>query len=628
MSLQNTQPDESGQVADCLDNQAGIGRESGPSDADRDSTSAPTASPTPRRNDDDLYARVPVALLRSRPTGVGDGAMMMLLMWLCWRARWTGRVQNRRDTPVRLPASHWAAEIGVSRRQAKRWVTELREAGLIVRSTAPTGMATSWMIPETGPPWEGPRVDVPLALIHRLARRPELVATWALLRSYVSEQTGTAWPGQERLRRDLGVAHRTTVSDRISRLADLGFIEARRRPNRGRAYEYRVMVPDPDQEGTKTRHNPDDRKGGTKTRHNRGQKPDITGDKNPTSVGTKTRHNRGQKPDLSLKTESNRLMTTIDDKPARATEGTSTASPDPVDTNTQSVDIVISDRSRDYDGEPSPAASEQVASLDAARTATDKWNTLARLHGLDEVRYTTPRRLEALRVLLDCYGPDIWDRALAEIGQTKYLQGAGDQGWRVTLSWLLKDDHCVHVAEGQYRPRITTPTPTPGRNTKGQKEKQIGKHQLDWLGTQVDEQPNLVWAVWEALHAASGEWPTQRQLLAAHREAIRSRRSAPAGAADTPSDDAEAIRARAWWVELDNQARTWAALNAGFNPDRVAVDMSDDSPIAAEAWHTLRRLTAEREQRARRTRAARARPRPAPRTRAQHDAANADTGDA
>ena len=239
MSLQYAPLGAPGQAqSDCHNNQIGIGQEARPPAAQID-TAPSRRSSSSLRDGDDLYALIPAALLRSRPPGMTDGALMLLVVWLAWRARWTAHDEDRRHTPVRPPAAHWATELNVSRRHAKRWIRELRATGLVVATQTSPGTGSDWIIPETGSCWSGPRVAVPLALVHRLASAPSLVVTWAVLRSYVSQQTGTAWPSQERLCQDMGVSHRTTVADRIARLGDLGCVEARRRATRGRSYEYR-----------------------------------------------------------------------------------------------------------------------------------------------------------------------------------------------------------------------------------------------------------------------------------------------------------------------------------------------------------------------------------------------------
>ena len=200
MSLQNMALKEECQAkTDCPDNRDGIARESAPPDA---AGASPAASPSPRR-DDDLFSRVPAALLRSRPDGVSDGAMLLLLVLLSWRAIWTGSKQDRRQTRLYWSAPQWAVEIGVSERQIRRWLAELDAAALIVPDARQCGIATTWVVPERGPLWLGSRVDIPLGVIRQLADAPDLAMTWAVLASY-RDQHGIAYPGQLCLCGDLG----------------------------------------------------------------------------------------------------------------------------------------------------------------------------------------------------------------------------------------------------------------------------------------------------------------------------------------------------------------------------------------------------------------------------------------
>lgn len=92
-------------------------------------------------------------------------------------------------------------------------------------------------------------------------------------------------------------------------------------------------------------------------------------------------------------------------------------------------------------GGPSP--------MDALR-AFEGYNALALRIGLPQASRLTPDRQRKIIARLRDYGPEGWDRALANIERSSFLTGTNDRGWRVSLEFLLQAASFAKVHDGGY----------------------------------------------------------------------------------------------------------------------------------------------------------------------------------
>lgn len=92
-------------------------------------------------------------------------------------------------------------------------------------------------------------------------------------------------------------------------------------------------------------------------------------------------------------------------------------------------------------GGPSP--------MDALR-AFESYNALALRIGIPQASKLTPERQRKIIARLRDYGPEGWDRALANIERSSFLTGANDRGWRTSLDWLLSPAKFAPVHDGSY----------------------------------------------------------------------------------------------------------------------------------------------------------------------------------
>ena len=206
---------------------------------------------------------------------------------------------------------------------------------------------------------------------------------------------------------------------------------------------------------------------------------------------------------------------------------------------------------------------------------------MAEAHGLQVAEYGHSARIQAIDALIRQHGPEIWDRALDEIRETPFLRGSGSRGWRVTLDWLIAEDHCVAVAEGRYRP--WTADRADGAKDPAQ-PRTIGQQDLDWMAQGVTH-PQILRQTWHTLHRVLGREPTQVELEATYREAER----ATTAGEEVDVDD-DAIHARAWWVGTPHDTRRALSVRLGYTRGSDRPDLSDDSTLAARAWRKMQHL--------------------------------------
>lgn len=100
-----------------------------------------------------------------------------------------------------------------------------------------------------------------------------------------------------------------------------------------------------------------------------------------------------------------------------------------------------------------------VSPMDALR-AFEAYNATALRCGLPQAAKLTPDRQRKIIARLRDYGPDGWDRALANIERSSFLTGTNDRGWRANLEFLLQAASFAKVHDGSFgNGRHTAPAP-------------------------------------------------------------------------------------------------------------------------------------------------------------------------
>lgn len=85
------------------------------------------------------------------------------------------------------------------------------------------------------------------------------------------------------------------------------------------------------------------------------------------------------------------------------------------------------------------------------REAVEAFNEIAKRLKLPMVKRLSKSRADAMRALLEQFGREEWDTALANIEQSDHLRGQGKSEWTVDFDWMMDTDHFVKIIEGKYR---------------------------------------------------------------------------------------------------------------------------------------------------------------------------------
>ncbi|MDO5445826.1 MAG: hypothetical protein Q4F31_09440, partial [Eubacteriales bacterium] len=88
---------------------------------------------------------------------------------------------------------------------------------------------------------------------------------------------------------------------------------------------------------------------------------------------------------------------------------------------------------------------------EACRAVIEKWNAL----GIQPVLRCSPtsKRGRMLRARLREYGLEKLLLALDNVNNSKFLKGAGNNGWVIDFDWFLGPNHFNKVLEGAYNDR-------------------------------------------------------------------------------------------------------------------------------------------------------------------------------
>ncbi len=174
------------------------------------------------------FAMVPRSILRCGDR-LTDGAVMHVSTIFGFLPFHSDPEAEAEDRQFRTPRGGWSLAMRHTERAVRRWRNELKRKGYIIE-----GDRFAWMIGPQAPCEGSPRVRLPLLLDRGLT--PDLWRTWAVLYSY-RDKDGNAYPALATLAEDMGLSRRTTVTDRIQRLADMGLVAVKRRRRGSNVYE-------------------------------------------------------------------------------------------------------------------------------------------------------------------------------------------------------------------------------------------------------------------------------------------------------------------------------------------------------------------------------------------------------
>jgi hypothetical protein len=70
---------------------------------------------------------------------------------------------------------------------------------------------------------------------------------------------------------------------------------------------------------------------------------------------------------------------------------------------------------------------------------------------LPQIQSVTTKRKAALSSRMkDPYFRDHWQEAISKIGESEFLKGNNDRGWRADIDWFLRPDSVTKIMEGKY----------------------------------------------------------------------------------------------------------------------------------------------------------------------------------
>lgn len=83
--------------------------------------------------------------------------------------------------------------------------------------------------------------------------------------------------------------------------------------------------------------------------------------------------------------------------------------------------------------------------------AFDAYDAFAREHGLPETRVQTAERRKRIKRFLAEYGRIGWDCHLRNVGQTPFLLGKNDRGWKADFDFITRPSAFARIEEGYYK---------------------------------------------------------------------------------------------------------------------------------------------------------------------------------
>lgn len=97
--------------------------------------------------------------------------------------------------------------------------------------------------------------------------------------------------------------------------------------------------------------------------------------------------------------------------------------------------------------------------------AFQSWNDTAARYGLSRaIKLTDARRKQIRARLKELGGAAGWNSALEQIGESAFLRGGGERGWRVSLDDFLKPTIMMRIQEGRYQTQAEASATTATRS--------------------------------------------------------------------------------------------------------------------------------------------------------------------
>ena len=92
----------------------------------------------------------------------------------------------------------------------------------------------------------------------------------------------------------------------------------------------------------------------------------------------------------------------------------------------------------------------------------DAWNAMAQASGLAPIVRMTDTRRKHIGARVKEFGFDQCLTAIGRVGESPFLRGENDRGWRASIDWLCgTSDAMTRVLEGKYAPKGQSVLPTP-----------------------------------------------------------------------------------------------------------------------------------------------------------------------
>lgn len=114
------------------------------------------------------------------------------------------------------------------------------------------------------------------------------------------------------------------------------------------------------------------------------------------------------------------------------------------------------------DSPPTPPTGGEASAVDAIMLA---WNGMAKEASLTCITSVNGQRRQHARARLEEHGLDNVLSAIAQVGQSDFLCGSGNRGFRASFDWLMKPSNFVKVLEGNYAVRHRKPAFDPDKLT-------------------------------------------------------------------------------------------------------------------------------------------------------------------
>ena len=147
-----------------------------------------------------------------------------------------------------------------------------------------------------------------------------------------------------------------------------------------------------------------------------------------------------------------KTLTYANGKTAKKRYPMDTLSESPVDV---SVDVDVSDSVNDTVSDTDTASKvkpekqkKSPLSASVQKQVIDAWNGLGLKKVTRIVRDTN--RFKWLERRIEEYGLEAVLQAIANVGESKFLQGHNDRGWTITFDWFVRPNNFPKVLEGNY----------------------------------------------------------------------------------------------------------------------------------------------------------------------------------